>query len=156
MYCNIFLICDSHVTLAKFIRILTSVMSYMHWNIFCFVWKPCSIGWFDKVSRQCVLSNVIKFFSWVNSQISVIILICYESFLTLDAVLFFSLSIRTHMGNEIAFLCERFITLQHIHYLTSVNRVIITGFITNLHYFLDFNTHGCIFIRCNYYQSINN
>ena len=154
MYCKNCLICDSHVTLAKFIRILTSVMSYMHWNIFCFVWKPCSIGWFDKVSRQCVLSNVIKFFSWVSSKISVIILICYESFLTLDTVLLFSHSICTHMGNKIAFqygwIDESLLFIcTMIYYLVTANCV-TTGNSNNFHCFPDFNSRDCICIWSNY------
>ena len=98
MYCNICLFCDIHITLAKLIRILTSLSSYVHLRYFS-MWKPFS-HWLHRSSLSPVW---ILHCHEVSSQISFYILFCCENFLLLAELVLFGLTICTHMGNKIAF-----------------------------------------------------
>ena len=149
MYCNICLFCDIHITLAKLIRILTSLSSYVHLRYFS-MWKPFS-HWLHRSSLSPVW---ILQCHEVSSQISFYILFCCENFLLLAELVLFRLTICTHMGNKIAFqygwIDESLLFIcTMIYYLVTANCV-TTGNSINFHCFPDFNSRDCICIWSNY------
>ena len=155
MYCKICLFCDSHVTLAKLIRILTSVSYYMHCKFFFRVktmphwlhWLGVSPVWILQCNEVSQISFNILFWHWLHCY-------CFALLYVLIWVigLLFGMKDLSHWLNRLEFILLS--ALWYLHYLITSNRVIIiklTVLITKFHCFLDFNTRGCIFIWCNYY-----